>query len=295
MACTFQGRTVAFAIACLALFPIHSQAKTGHSHQELCHGFLPKNNLQIPEGMFLNQGVSRQNFDKVLTMIEKVYTPVVTQHGGRFKVNRLWTTNEVNASAERSGSQWIINMYGGLARHPGMTEEGFALVACHELGHHIGYQPTYSGDWASNEGQSDYFSTLKCMRFMYENEDNETWAQTADVDPVAVARCTQQFANRLDQLLCFRSAAGAQSIAAVFQDLDQSPTRASFSTPDPKVVRRTSDAHPETQCRIDTLFNGATCTVDKSVELGRTGWKTGACVNGVDQFGWRPLCWFKPI
>lgn len=280
-------------IALMALVPASISA-TGAEKKELCHGFLPKNDRKIPVGMFVNQGLSKQQFDNIADTIERVYSPIVAAHGGHFVVNRMWDTDEVNSSADRDDGNWNINMYGGLARHPAMTEEGYMAVACHETGHHLGMDPRYPGEWASNEGEADYFSVLKCMRFVYEGADNEGWLKTAQLDSYATSRCDEQFSDRNDQLYCYRSVAAAQSIAKVFQDLEQTPTPAQFETPDSTVVRRMNDDHPEAQCRVDTLFNGATCKVDRHVELGETGWQTGACINNVDQYGWRPLCWFKP-
>ena len=74
-------------------------------------------------------------------------------------------TNTVNANASQRGRTWIVNMYGGLARRPEITPDGFAMVLCHELGHHMGGFPFVSG-WAANEGQSDLFATLSCGRIL---------------------------------------------------------------------------------------------------------------------------------
>jgi len=67
-------------------------------------------------------------------------------------------------------------MFGGLARHETMTPDGFATVVCHELGHHLGGVPKkfswFGNSWASNEGQADYFGIMKCLRKMFEHEDN---------------------------------------------------------------------------------------------------------------------------
>jgi hypothetical protein len=66
-------------------------------------------------------------------------------------------------------------VYGGLARHGEITPDGFALVLCHEIGHHLGGVPRYSGanGWASNEGQSDYFAATKCLRRAWQSDQNE--------------------------------------------------------------------------------------------------------------------------
>lgn len=292
---SFQGR-LALISAMIAFQPVFADSNLQSTAQpiKVCGGYFPNSTMQIPIGTFQAMGVSRARYDWVLDKMEQIYSSKIAAMGGKYVINRMWTTNEVNASAERYGNQYIINMYGGLARHPLLTEEAFALVACHETGHHLGGAPKIFGDWASNEGESDYYSTLKCLRYFYENEDNETWIQTAQVDSFAVQRCTAQFPLRNDQLICLRASAGAMSIAAVFQDLDQDSNHAMFSTPDTRVVSRMDDDHPMTQCRVDTLFNGATCTKNKSEPLDDKNPSAGACVQGVDTYGWRPLCWFRP-
>ena len=53
-----------------------------------------------------------------------------------------------------------------------MTPDGFALVLCHELGHHLAGNPRVQA-WAANEGQSDYFSTQSCARELWSGETAE--------------------------------------------------------------------------------------------------------------------------
>ena len=131
-------------------------------------GFLPPNNLQIPVGSLEDKGISLNEYDAVMDRIQALYGPIIAARGGRLVIKRLWDDPTVNASAVRDGDDYIINMYGGLARHATITQDGMALVACHELGHHLGGVPKYAGmDWASNEGQADYFANLKCLHRVF--------------------------------------------------------------------------------------------------------------------------------
>lgn len=262
--------------------------------EKLCDGFVPPNNMNIPVGTFSAYGLSTQaQFNAILDRIQVVMGPIVAKRGGRLVIKRLWSDGTVNAYAERQGSNWLITMYGGMARHPSMNEEGFAIIACHEMGHHLGGAPVIPRQWASNEGESDYFATAKCMRYFYENADNEAWVRTGPrLDTLATNRCLQQFTTRAEQLLCMRTAYGAQALAGVLASLGGG-RQPSFGTPDRTVVRSTNHNHPQAQCRLDTYFNGATCKVNKSVELSYSNTRTGACNQGTDQYGWRPLCWFR--
>lgn len=149
-------------------------------------------------------------------------------------------------------------------------------------------------DWATNEGGADYFATLKCLRNYFLDDDNAAAISTATLDPYGVARCQSQFTGKQDQLVCERTLMALNSVSRLFMDLHQDPAPPQLSTPDQNIVAEMDDNHPATQCRMDTYFNGATCHVDKSVANSRTDYKEGSCVQGVDEFGWRPRCWFKP-
>lgn len=280
---------------------------SSHNH-ELCSGFVPENTMKIPVGAshrmsFENDvpaaGITEAQFNAVIDRAERLFTADISKAGGTLKVNRKWTDATVNASASQSGTTWIVNMYGGLARHPAITVEGFALVICHEIGHHIGGAPKIKDwwggvSWATNEGGADYYSTLKCLRRYFAEDDNEAITAGVTLDPLAVANCKKQFSTRADELLCLRNSMAGTSVALLFMDLRKEKTSPNFGTPDPAVVKQMDDNHPGTQCRLDTYFNGATCHVDASIPNSNTDLAQGACVSPQDTLGYRPLCWFKP-
>ena len=125
-------------------------------------GFLPENDLKISVNAKRFGGISEEQFNTVIDKVNDVYAPLVAQEGGTLKIVKNWTDATVNAYAQRQGTTYLVSMFGGLARHETITEDGMALVVCHEIGHHIGGAPkkTWGSAWASNEGQSDYFATL---------------------------------------------------------------------------------------------------------------------------------------
>ena len=158
-----------------------------------------------------------------------------------------------------------------LARHKTITTDGFALVACHEIGPHIGGAPRYAGeDWASNEGQADYFATLKCLRRVWQSEDNGAAVRNMTVPAFLSNSCKTQWADKADQEHCVLVAKAGDSVAKLFAALGRNAKAPKFDTPDPKVVTATNDNHPATQCRLDTYFQGALCekrSMKKSVRL----------------------------
>lgn len=308
MDCTLTAslkRKAKVLVAAVAFIGAASVGASQMAPKELCEGFVPANTMKIPVGSrtrtnFLNlatPGITEVQFNKVMDRVERLYAPVIAQAGGKLKINRKWTDPTVNASAEQIGSNWVLNMYGGLARHAAINEEGMALVACHELGHHIGGAPKIAGwfgdGWATNEGGADYYATLKCLRNYFAEDDNETITTTATIDPLAKTQCSAEFTNHADQLLCLRNSMAATSVALLFMDLHKDKAPPSFGTPDKAVVTAMDDEHPATQCRMDTYFNGAICHVDKTVGNSTSDYRQGSCVQGTDAQGWRPLCWFK--
>lgn len=207
--------------------------------------------------------VGKDSFDEAIQAVQSAYEHEVLAMGGKLIINNLWSDGTVNAQAYRSGMEWHIDAFGGLARYPGMTKNAFITVLCHELGHHIGGAPRYSRntDWASTEGQSDYFATLQCMK-----------------------------------KLGIPSPAPSLALASVLADLggDQKPSR---SQRDQSRVSRTYESHPAAQCRLDTMDAGLSCPVFGP--LSKDDPRPGTCYE-YDRSkspigdGNRPRCWFAP-
>lgn len=260
-------------------------------------GFAPENDLNIPASQKSINGIDEAEFNAVIDEVKAVYEPIIKKNGDKFVINRKWSDGTVNASAQRQGKRVIVNMYGGLARHDLISRDGFAIVMCHELGHHLGGAPKIAGwmnRWASNEGQSDYFATLKCFRKVYFNDNNIEKVSKMQIDPVVEAKCDAQWSNLDDAALCKRSAMAAKSTADLLASL-RSSDAPKFDTPDNNVVVRTSDRHPAAQCRLDTYFAGSLCDKDMNEDVSAKDPVIGTCsrVDGY-KIGLRSRCWFKP-
>lgn len=255
-------------------------------------GFMPENDMNIPVGMKSANTMTKKRFDEILDKVEAVYKPIIKAHGGILVVKRKWKNGTVNAYAKQILKWWSINMFGGLARHPAITDDGFALVACHELGHHLGGAPRIGRSWASNEGQADYFGTLKCFRQVFGSEDNISIVANMKVDTYAETQCRADWANEEDVALCIRSSMAGKSLANLLAGSSRS---VNFKTPDSSVVSTTNDAHPAAQCRLDTYFSGTLCEVSKDVDVDKKDATIGTCNRSTGHdVGVRPLCWYKP-
>ncbi len=260
----------------------------------LCEGFLPPNDMKIPAGDFAIASVVQNDFNSVLDKVQAAMVAEVASKGGTLMINKLWSDATVNAQAYRQGQNYMVDIFGGLARHPAMTNDGLAMVACHEIGHHIGGAPkfaTANSAWASDEGEADYYSTSKCLRKVWANDDNKI----ANEDPEARRRCNLTWSNQVPAAnMCVRIAMAGMSGAQLFYQMGNSGQAPSFSTPDPSSVQQTNDAHPAYQCRLDTYFNGGLCTIAATEDIGNQDPELGACTiaKGYKE-GWRPACWYK--
>ncbi|MFL5785090.1 MAG: hypothetical protein ACJ76H_10795 [Bacteriovoracaceae bacterium] len=272
-------------------------------------GILPENNFYIPVGKSFG-GLSQAQFNSALDRVETIYAPIVASMGGNLVVERKWDDGTVNAYATQSGKTWKVSMFGGLARHETITEDGMSLVICHEIGHHIGGAPKIGGsrtsggwwgggasasNWASNEGQADYFATLKCLRRTFLNDDNAAVVRTLSAPQSLIDACNKQNkTNKEDAAMCIRIGMAGKSVSNLFSVLSHTPDT-KFETPDTKVVTSTFDEHPQAQCRLDTYFNGGLCEVSFNEDVSQTDEVKGTCHPSLGhKIGTRPLCWFKP-
>lgn len=263
-------------------------------------GFAPENNLNISADIKSINGISETVFNEVIDEVSAIYRPIIEASGKPFIVNKKWSNGTVNASAQRDRhGRIIVNMFGGLARHELVTRDGFATVLCHEIGHHIGGAPKRtkwygSATWASNEGQSDYFATLKCFRRVYGSQDNISFIKNLDIPKIVKTKCNNSFKTETDAALCIRSAMAAKSTTDLLGVLGKTGLT-SFDKNDSSIVSKTDDKHPHAQCRLDTYFAASLCDTDMNDEVDDIDPNKGTCNRkDGDSIGLRSLCWFKP-
>lgn len=260
-----------------------------------------------------DSNITEQQFNEIIDKAYTMYEPIVSGQGATLDVQRLWTDETPNASASQMGTTWTVNMYGGLARHPEMSGDGFAMVMCHELGHHLaGYTFRkswfpFGGTWASNEGQSDYFASHSCARELWKNEVDINATFRATVPPVVQADCDAIWTEVAQQDLCYRINAAGMVLAKTLAALGKETTQPSYDTPDMNQVSTTNHKHPKAQCRMDTTLSASLCTVtfDQNVipaksltdQFGVEAEKEASlytCMESGNYVeGLRPRCWFK--
>lgn len=209
----------------------------------------------------------KYDFENAILKVQKAYEGEVAQRGAILQINNMWKDGTVNAQAYQEvingRMYYMVDAFGGMFRYPGMTKDAFTVVLCHELGHHLGMSPLYSGwgEWAATEGQSDYFATLRCMKKL---------GIPSSAASLALAKSLARMSNH------------------------RLPSRL---TRDKSRVSRIYESHPDAQCRLDTMDAGRVCLA--SGVLSPTDPKKGTCHNydGSDNpigNGNRPRCWYMP-
>lgn len=250
--------------------------------------YLPENSIRIPT-FVEGSGVSKQEFYVTLSNFEKLYKPVVKEKGFELKVIGDWDSDTVNAYTNREGNTIFIRIFGGLARHHYMSPDALSIVACHEMGHNIGGAPTYKDrDNMSNEGQSDYWATLKCSRKLF--REFKTLSVLDDQDEVIAQACEKSHNKGDDYDICKRAMEASKRLSFMLAEL-MHVALPNVSTPDETVVKKTNNSHPAAQCRLDTYFQGALCRVDYRDDVSQTDPRVGTCND--NEIGGRPACWYK--
>lgn len=260
--------------------------------------FLPKNQLHLEDQMSRLGGISEEQFHAIANRIYAYYEPIVYQLGGDLQIRRYWSSSVVNASAQQRGDDWIVNLYGGLARRPEIDVDGFTLVVCHEIGHHLAGFPQVSS-WAANEGNSDYFATQSCAKSMWQKEVERNRLAANKVNPIAKSLCETVHNSDDDKALCFRLMNASFSAGRLLALLGGDQEVISWETPDLSEVEQTDFGYPNGQCRFDTLISGSLCELrynHKQIPWNESELMEQSChqVNTLEVTKLRPRCWFHP-
>lgn len=224
-----------------------------------------------------DRGLSSSNVEQLAstvteTSFHQVFFEVFSQNAESLSKLKLpvlpvpdWSSPYLSAYAIEVDNTYRVGFLGGLARASGMTDEGVALITCHELGHLLAGPPNFRNpifDQLSAEGQADYFASSVCLK-AYFLANGHTLDELFKVqDPDALKICTNAFHSPRDRAVCLRTVKGAISFTkalAIMQPQMSSLPKPSLATPDLSQVTETIlDGYPSHQCRLDTLIAGAT-------------------------------------
>ncbi len=264
---------------------------------------VPENDLNIPPHKYslqtknTNEVLTEEIYQGVVNTLASIYSPIVLERSGLPLIIKTdWQDGTVNAYATREVEGWIVQVPGGLARAKGMTKDSLALIVCHEIGHHLGGAPrTFLFDgWPSSEGQADYWATSKCLKRYFEKLVSEEISINLDIPEKIITDCSAAYKTFKEVKVCIRTMLSSVAFSQFLNQLPGAKVITSIETPDTRVVKGTNtNDYPRAQCRLDTLYQGALCTVASSVTTSETDPVIGNC-NDETKTGSRPRCWFKP-
>ena len=213
--------------------------------------FMEENTLDTEDSGFVS-GLSQDQFNSIIKAAKSIYDPAAKARNETLVINANWNDSTVNANCSRSFGTVTVNMYGGLARRPEVTPEGFALVLCHELGHAYGGEP-YIRPWdqIAAEGQADYFGAQTCLAKVLPLIAYDP--ASLSPDEYMQSRCHAM--GNYDT--CVRQLEAGMSLGRLLASMKKSDVP-NYQSPDPTVVPKTLTSYPATiQCRLDTYHNGA--------------------------------------
>jgi hypothetical protein len=197
----------------------------------------------------------KSRFNAVIKLMETEFQGLAAESGRKLEFLTDYDEDWAQAFARRWETDQVI-VYGGASGLSGGSEDSFALILCHEVGHLYGGMP-YSDDYnkLAVEGQADFWSTRDCFKRIIGKLSAKTPAESW------VKYCK-------GDVVCARTVEAALVVTAFYAD-NRSLVHPKLDTPDVTIAEATNRTHPMPQCRLDTLKAGL-------------------------EFLMRPLCWYKP-
>jgi hypothetical protein len=266
---------------------------------QIALAIIPEKNIYYPtnpRNKELYKQLSEADLNEVADRIIKVYYEFTNIHyKAKIVFNKDWSNDQVSAFATQpNDNEFHITVAGGIVRAPGMTKDALALVLCHELGHHLGGAPRtalYNG-WPSAEGQADYFATAKCLKKYFYEIKNEEIDISSNIPEKVISDCNSVYTNFIDMKICTRSILASLDFANFLNQLPTTKIPIKLETPDTRIVKGTNiNNYPRPQCRFDTLYAGALCSLSADLRSSIDDPGTGYCMDETRP-GTRPHCWY---
>lgn len=239
--------------------------------------------------------VSQAQARDVMQKLSQLYSQDVAALGGRLDIAELDSMQFDAFANQMPNGEFRVRLSKAVRFQQEMSLDGYTLIACHEIGHHVGGAPLFTGGQMSIEGQADYFGNLKCMRRYLESLPPTELFSGPKPALDLVARCTRKFSNTNEIQVCARSLQASLDLGRVLDVMSGvSIQLGRLDTPDTSVVSVTFEDHPATQCRVDTYRAGALCQVNESDPVSRINPNLGVCTQVLDSSEQRPRCFYAP-
>ncbi len=236
--------------------------------------------------------IERHKFDQILEHLQRLYAPDFKPKQQLLRINGYWDSERMEASAryeeDYRGTVAVITISGAVARHSVITEEAFATIVCHEIGHFLGGPPIFSR--YSSEGQADYFAASACMRRLIPNMQQGVFSAVPRAPQIVKHRCTDAYGSTSEIEICIRSTMGGFGLSS-FVAFRKSQKKPNFNARDPDEARLLNFEPSTVQCRLDTFIAAALCNPAAKwpIEVKRP-WLCSR--SGTLAHLSRPVCWY---
>ncbi len=225
----------------------------------------------MPIGKQPNSGITYFQYFEILQYFSILYPQIY------FPVE--WVEPYFGAFAKFENKRKQVHVWGGLVRMQTATLPVVLTAICHEIGHHMGGQPfqdqVIGGEWASAEGQADYFAARYCLPRTY--YDHPDWFNSLEKDFQQISTKQFDLQSCLKQQFCRVSLLSGYQMFQKFSELPSSmPEKIEFELNAKPTQKSILQTYPPLQCRFETFFSGGFCFVDS---------KSTKCQ--------RPHCWYR--
>jgi hypothetical protein len=240
------------------------------------------------------------DFNEVIDKIERIYPK--NGSGEKIEVRRYWNSEGHKDSAVRrpapqdpdasiDTTSYLdldkpVVILTGTVPKAGITKDAFAILACHEFGHHVSPGPRIGlrklVSWSAAEGQSDYWATSECLKKYMDGDDHKALLGDQQIPLEIKGKCDRNFFTPNGIYTCYRSGLAVLSLNDYFSsqgsliDLNRKAPAAT------SLVRRYRLDEHCNQCRSETWLAGVFCNAPLS--------KQDKCSRGD---GIRPSCWYQ--
>ena len=234
--------------------------------------------------------ITQDLFNLIVNTAVSQYQQEFERQQQKLSIVAAWNNDNVYANAwkmeDANGETGLIQISGGFARHPDITPDAFALILCHEIGHHIAGPPKI---WKfSAEGQADYFAASDCLRKLFMRPELP-WTPKY-VPRVVRLACNDAFGKKEEQLVCARIALAGATLARYFA-LKRNLLTPLLSRQDRAIAQQTILVPASPQCRLDTYFAAALCNAETQLDRKNQPWLCQSAKQTSKSN--RPKCWFK--
>lgn len=183
----------------------------------------------------------------------------------------------------------VITIGAQVSSNPFFDRDMYTAIVCHEVGHALGsikQRDDFYTEFSelATEGEADYFSTLKCTKRLWKNDDNKKIVESLNVPADIKKQCREKYSNENSAFICMRSIiTGFRLFKVGASTLANTPISLKLLESPSENVDMTLSEYPSMQCRMESIRRGALCDIDTYTEDGCTDKETS-----------RPRCWYNP-